>query len=110
MKVPLLAFASPAASIAQIAGEVGSGNVPISGVPAGPANVGGVNNVMVDPSGIANAAKIPSLPQPHIGVDHSAVQIKPETFQFARPARAVFFANANQASLYDGTLGRLASL
>jgi hypothetical protein len=42
--------------------------VPISGVPAGPANVGGVNTVMVDPSGIANAAKIPSLPQPHIGV------------------------------------------
>ena len=64
----LLAFASPAASFARIAGEVGSGNVPISGVPAGPANVGGVNNVMVDPSGIANAAKIPSLPQPHIGV------------------------------------------
>jgi hypothetical protein len=62
----LLAFATPAASFARMAGEAGSGNVPISGIPAGPANVGGMNNVMVDPSGIANAAKIPQLPQPHI--------------------------------------------
>ena len=64
----LLAFATPAASFARMAGEAGSGNVPISGIPAGPANVGGMNNVMVDPSGIANAAKIPQLPQPHISV------------------------------------------
>ena len=42
--------------------------MPISGIPAGPGNVGGMNNVMVDPSGIANAAKIPPLPQPHISV------------------------------------------
>jgi hypothetical protein len=64
----LLAFATPAASFARVAGEVGSGNVPISGIPAGPANVGGMNNVMVDPSGIGNAAKIAPLPQPHITV------------------------------------------
>jgi hypothetical protein len=64
----LLAFASPAASFARVAGEVGSGNVPISGIPAGPANVGGINNVMVDPSGIGNAAKMAPLPQPNIMV------------------------------------------
>ena len=64
----LLAFASPAASFARIAGEVGSGNVPISGIPSGPANVGGMNNVMVDPSGIGNAAKMAPLPGPHISV------------------------------------------
>ena len=64
----LLAFATPAASFARVAGEVGSGNVPISGIPPGPANVGGMNNVMVDPSGIGNAAKIAPLPQPHITV------------------------------------------
>jgi len=64
----LLAFASPAASFARAAGEAGSGNVPISGIPTGPANVGGINNVTVDPSGIANAARIPALPQPNISV------------------------------------------
>lgn len=64
----LLAFATPAASFARIAGEVGSGNVPISGIPPGPANVGGMNNVMVDPSGIGNAAKMAPLPQPDITV------------------------------------------
>jgi hypothetical protein len=64
----LLAFASPAASFARTAGAVGSGNVPISGIAPGPANVGGMNNVMVDPSGIGNAAKVAPLPQPNISV------------------------------------------
>ena len=64
----LLAFASPAASFARIAGAAGSGNLPISGIAAGPANLGGMNNVMVDPSGIGNAAKMAPLPQPHITV------------------------------------------
>ncbi len=64
----LLAFASPAASFARIAGEAGAGNVPISGIPPGPGNAGGLNNVMVDPSGIANAARMAPLPPPHITV------------------------------------------
>lgn len=64
----LLAFASPAASFARIAGAAGSGNLPISGIAPGPANLGGMNNVMVDPSGIRNAAKMAPLPQPHITV------------------------------------------
>jgi hypothetical protein len=64
----LLAVASPAASFARVAGEAGMGNVPISGIAPGPANIGGLNNVTVDPSGIANASKIPPLPQPHITV------------------------------------------
>jgi hypothetical protein len=42
------------------------GNVPISGIAPGPANAGGMNNVMVDPSGIGNASRIAPLPQPHI--------------------------------------------
>jgi hypothetical protein len=48
------------------AGSAGTGNVPISGIPRGPGNAGGINNVTVDPSGIGNAARIATLPQPHI--------------------------------------------
>jgi hypothetical protein len=67
----LLALATPAASFAQFAGTrtaggPGSGNVPISGIAPGPANAGGMNNVMVDPSGIGNASRMAPLPQPHI--------------------------------------------
>ena len=40
--------------------------MPISGIPRGPANAGGLNNATVDPSGIGNAAKMATLPQPHI--------------------------------------------
>jgi hypothetical protein len=58
--------ALPAASFARMAGEAGAGNVPISGIPPGPANVGGMNNVNVDPSGIGNASRMASLPPPHI--------------------------------------------
>jgi hypothetical protein len=64
----LLLLAAPAASFARMAGEAGTGNVAISGIPSGPANVGGVNNINIDPSGIGNASKLPSLPQPHISV------------------------------------------
>jgi len=39
--------------------------VPISGIPRGPANAGGMNNTAVDPSGVGNAAKMATLPQPH---------------------------------------------
>jgi hypothetical protein len=57
---------APASSIARSAGEAGTGNVPVSGIAQGPANAGGMNNVLVDPSGIGNASKMPPLPQPHI--------------------------------------------
>ena len=48
------------------AGSAGTGNVPISGIPRGPGNAGGINNSTVDPSGIGNAARIATLPQPHL--------------------------------------------
>jgi hypothetical protein len=48
------------------AGSAGTGNVPISGIPPGPANAGGINNSRVDPSGIRNTARMATLPQPHI--------------------------------------------
>ncbi len=51
-----------------MAGEAGAGNVPISGIAPGPANAGGMNNVIIDPSGIGNAARMAPLPQPHIAV------------------------------------------
>ena len=38
----------------------------ISGIPRGPANAGGMNNAAVDPSGTGNAARMATLPQPHI--------------------------------------------
>ena len=62
----LVLLSAPAASFARMAGEAGMGNVPISGIAPGPANAGGMNNVMVDPSGIGNASRIAPLPQPHI--------------------------------------------
>jgi hypothetical protein len=61
-------LAVPAASFARVAGEAGTGNVPISGIPPGPANAGGMNNATVDPSGIGNASKIAPLPSPRITV------------------------------------------
>jgi len=64
----LIVVATPAASSARQAGEAGTGNTSINGVPPGPANVGGINNVGVDPSGIGNASKMPPLPPPRISV------------------------------------------
>jgi len=64
----LVVLATPAASFARMAGEAGTGNVPISGIPPGPANAGGMNNVTVDPSGIGNASRIAPLPPPRITV------------------------------------------
>ena len=64
----LVVLATPAASFARMAGEAGTGNVPISGIPPGPAKAGGMNNVTVDPSGIGNASRIAPLPQPRITV------------------------------------------
>jgi hypothetical protein len=61
-------LSAPAASFARMAGEAGAGNLAISGIPPGPANVGGLNNVTADPSGIGNAAKMAPLPPPHITV------------------------------------------
>ena len=51
---------------ARPAGSAGTGNVPISGIPRGPANAGGLMNTRVDPSGVGNAFRIAPLPQPHI--------------------------------------------
>jgi hypothetical protein len=68
MLLSLLVFAASPACFARTAGEAGTGNVPISGIPPGPANVGGMNNVTVDPSGIGNASKIAPLPPPKISV------------------------------------------
>ena len=50
---------------ARPAGSAGTGNVPISGIARGPANAGGMNNVVVDPSGIGNAFRMRTL-QPNI--------------------------------------------
>ena len=55
-----------ARGFARAAGSAGTGHVPISGIPRGPANVGGLNNATVDPSGVVNAFRSTGLPQPHI--------------------------------------------
>ena len=54
----LCLLASPARSPAQDAG--------VSGIPPGPANARGLNGSVNDPSGIGNAARVPTLPQPTI--------------------------------------------
>jgi hypothetical protein len=67
----LLVLGSPAASFAQFArgaGSPGTGNVAISGIPRGPGNAGGMNNVAVDPSGVGNASRMAPLPPPRISV------------------------------------------
>ena len=51
---------------ARLGGSAGTGNVPISGIPRGPANAGGLNNATVDPSGYGNASRMGTLPQPNI--------------------------------------------
>ncbi len=64
-----LVLATSTASFAQFARSAGSaatGNVPISGVAQGPANAGGMNNVVVDPSGVGNASRVAPLPPPRI--------------------------------------------
>jgi hypothetical protein len=66
--VLLLVLAAPAASFARMAGEAGMGNVPISGIAPGPANIGGMNNAAVDPSGIANARRVAPIPPPSMAV------------------------------------------
>src|SRR5258708_19427724 len=50
----------------RLAGSAGTGNVPISGIPRGPANAGGLNNATVDPSGYGNASRMGTLPQPNL--------------------------------------------
>jgi len=72
-----IVFTAPAASFARgghgghggfarPAGSAGTGNVPISGIPRGPANAGGLNNATVDPSGIGNAFRMGPRPQANI--------------------------------------------
>ena len=61
--------AAPAASYARFgrsAGSAAAGNVPISGIGRGPANAGGMNNVVVDPSGVGNASRVAAPPPPRI--------------------------------------------
>src|SRR5258707_15299614 len=51
---------------ARPAGSAATGNVPIGGIARGPANAGGMNNSVVDPSGVVNPSKVAQLPQPNI--------------------------------------------
>jgi hypothetical protein len=81
------------------AGSGAMGNVPISGIARGPANAGGMNNVAVDPSGVGNASRIASLPQPHI----AAVAIA-RTAGSRNPA-ALSSTNPDQQLLPDAPVG-----
>src|ERR1700694_5997440 len=56
-------FARPG-GFGRLAGSAGTGNVPISGIPRGPANAGGWNNATVHPSGVGNASRIGPQPRP----------------------------------------------
>ena len=51
----------------RLAGSAGTANVPISGIPRGPGNAGGLNNATVDPSG-HNVSRIASPLLPHLAV------------------------------------------
>jgi hypothetical protein len=67
---------------ARPAGSAATGNVPISGIARGPANAGGMNNSVVDPSGVGNASKVAPPPQPRI----SAAAIAPAAPSSTNPA------------------------
>lgn len=54
---------APSELLAQNSGDAG-----VSGIPRGPANVGGLNNSINDPSGVGNAARIQPLPPPSMAV------------------------------------------
>ena len=81
------------------AGSGAMGNVPISGIPRGPANAGGMNNVAVDPSGVGNASRMAPLPQPHI----AAVAVA-RTAGSRNPA-APSSTNSGQQLLPDAPVG-----
>ena len=73
---PAASFARHGGSggFARHAGSAATGNVPISGIPRGPANAGGMNNTVVDPSGVGNASKLaPTAAAAHKHPDDSAV-------------------------------------
>ena len=46
------------------AGSAGAGTAGVNGVPSGPANAGGLNNSVNDPSGAGNSGKVVSQPPP----------------------------------------------
>src|ERR1700738_2696206 len=58
---------APLGGFGRIAGSAGTGNVPISGIPRGPGNAGGLNNATVDPSG-HNVSRIASPLLPPLAV------------------------------------------
>jgi hypothetical protein len=83
---------------ARAAGSAGTGNVPISGIPRGAANAGGLNNATVDPSGYGNASRIGTLPQPNIAA--------PTQPGGSRNPVAPLSMNLNQQALPEALGGR----
>lgn len=79
---------------ARHAGSAATGNVPISGIPRGPANAGGLNNATIDPSGVGNASRM-ATPPPHV-----AVPTQPGSSQAAAPSM-----NMGQPSLPEAPVG-----
>jgi hypothetical protein len=100
-----MVLTAPAASFARgghggfarAAGSAGTGNVPISGIPRGPGNAGGLNNAAVDPSGVGNASRIATLPQPHIAA--------PTQPGGSRNPAALRSMNLDQPSLPEAPVG-----
>jgi hypothetical protein len=81
--------------LARLAGSAGTGNEPISG--SGPANADGSNNATVDPSGVANASRMATLPQLRI-----AVPTQPDV---SRDPAAAPSMNLDQQSLPEAPVG-----
>jgi hypothetical protein len=82
---------------ARPAGSAGTGNVPISGIPRGPANAGGLSNATVDPSGFGNASRMRTLPQPNIAAPTQPVG--------SRNPAAPLSMNLNQQALPEALGG-----
>ena len=71
--------------------------MPISGIPRGPANAGGLNNTTIDPSGVGNASRMATLPQPQI-----AAPTPPDVSRNPAVARSM---NLDQQSLPEAPVG-----
>ena len=61
----------------------------VSGIPPGPANARGPNGSINDPSGIGNAARVPSIPPPTITPAVPPTVSAPTTFRTVPVQRAV---------------------
>jgi hypothetical protein len=74
----------------------------VSGIPPGPANARGPNGSINDPSGIGNAARVPSIPPPTITPAVPPTVSAPTSFRSVPVQRAVKLRRTRFAAVKSG--------